>query len=159
MTFDLDGSNTGVLLNGTNFDNGPTLVWSNDTLGDDDHRLSVYIYSLQQNGSVAVDYFEYVVTLSQELCLNRISTFRVENSSGNGFDPLWAGPNATNIPKEAIIVDNTSPDVVYSHAWAWMNSDSARYYRSSLSYAMDVDGSLIFSFDGVAIWYDFVSYT
>ena len=63
MLFRLDAHDTNVALNGTNFESGPTLVWSADNLGDGDHQLYVYINSLQQNGSVAVDYFEYVLPL------------------------------------------------------------------------------------------------
>ena len=98
-------------------------------------------------------------TLSQELCSNRISDFRLENSSGNGFDPLWAGPNATNVPKEAIIVDNSSPDIVFSTPSMWSSFDDASYYRRSLSSTTQAGASLSFSFDGVAIWYDCVPYT
>ena len=50
-------------LNGTNFDDGPIVVWSAVNLGDGDHQLWVYVNSLAQNGSVAVDYFVYVVPL------------------------------------------------------------------------------------------------
>ena len=63
MQFRLDGSNANVSLNGTKLDDGPTLVWRADNLGDGDHQLWVVVNSLQQNGSVAVDYFEYVVPL------------------------------------------------------------------------------------------------
>ena len=48
-------------LNDANFSDGPTLVWSADSLGDADHQLYVYVYSLQQNGFFVVDYLEYVV--------------------------------------------------------------------------------------------------
>ena len=48
-------------LNGTNFGDGSKLVWDADNLGDGDHQLNVVVNSLPQNGSVAVDYFEYVV--------------------------------------------------------------------------------------------------
>ena len=59
--FRLDGNTTSMSLNDTNFDDGPTLVWSADNLEDGDHQLYVYVYSLQQNGSFVVDYLEYVV--------------------------------------------------------------------------------------------------
>ena len=61
--FRLDVNNTFVSLNGTNFDNGPTLLWSMDNLQDGDHQLFVTIGSLEQGGFLAVDYFEYVVPL------------------------------------------------------------------------------------------------
>ena len=97
--------------------------------------------------------------MSQELCSNRIPAFRVENSSGNGFDPLMAGPNARNIPKEAIIVDNTSPYVVFSDPSMWSSASYSPNYNRSLSYTTKAGASLSFSFDGVAIWYDYISYT
>ena len=64
MDIELDeNSSTTVSLNGTSFDDGPTLVWSADTLGDGDHQFYLVVGSLQQNGSVAVDYIEYVLPL------------------------------------------------------------------------------------------------
>ena len=98
-------------------------------------------------------------TLSQELCSNRISAFRLENSSGNGFDPLWAGPNATNVPKEAIIVDNSSPNIVFSNSSTWFTARDAVSYGGSSLYTDQPGALLNFSFDGVGIWYDCVSYT
>ena len=98
-------------------------------------------------------------TLSHGLCSNRISAFRVETLSGNAFDLLWAGPNATNVPKEAVVVDNFSPDIVYSTPSMWYRVHDVRYYRKSLSYTIQPGASLSFTFDGVAIWYDCVSYT
>ena len=61
MLFRLDANNTNVVLGGTNIDDGPTLIWSADNLGDSDHQLYLSVSSLQQNGSVAVDYLEYVL--------------------------------------------------------------------------------------------------
>ena len=63
MLFRLDGNDANVVLNGTNFDDGPALVWSADNLEDGDHQLYLVVGRLQQNGSVAVDYFEYVLPL------------------------------------------------------------------------------------------------
>ena len=98
-------------------------------------------------------------TSSQKLFSNVSSAFRVENSFGNGFDTLWAGPNATNVPKEAIIVDNTSPDVVFSDPSMWSSGVYYSVYNKSVSYTTQAGASLSFSFDGIAIWYDCVSYT
>ena len=89
----------------------------------------------------------------------KVSAFRVENSSGTGSDLRWAGPNATNVPKEAIIVDNSSQDIVFSNPSMWDSADSVQYYGGSESYTHQAGASLNFSFDGVAIWYDRVSYT
>ena len=96
---------------------------------------------------------------SQELCFISFAAFRVENSSGRGFDPLLAGPNATNVPKEAIVVDSSSPDIVFSNASQWDNLNGVHYYRRSLWYASEAGASLDFSFNGVAIWYACVYHT
>ena len=61
MQFRLDGNIQSMPLNDTNFDSGPKLVWNTNNLKDGDHQLYVYVTSLQQNGSIAVDYLEYVV--------------------------------------------------------------------------------------------------
>ena len=59
--FRLDGNGANVVLNGTNSDDGPTLVWSANGLGDGDHEIYLSVGPLQQNGSFAVDYLEYVL--------------------------------------------------------------------------------------------------
>lgn len=53
-----------IPLNGTKFDDGPTLLFAPPKMEDGDHQLFVYIESLKQNGTVAVDYFEYVTRLT-----------------------------------------------------------------------------------------------
>ena len=58
MQFRLDDDNSDVPLNGTNFSDGPTCLWSVDSLEDTDHQLFVNVKSLKQNGTIAVDYFE-----------------------------------------------------------------------------------------------------
>ena len=63
MQFRLDDNNSDVWLNGTSLDDGPTRLWSADNLKDSDHQLLVNVKSLKQDGTVAVDYFEYVVPL------------------------------------------------------------------------------------------------
>ena len=161
MSVYLDGSGKTAVLS-TNFDAGPKLVWSACCLGDGDHQLFVSLGLSPPDGSVAVDYFEYVVpysTLSRKICSNRLCAFRVENLSGNGFDLLWAGPNATNVPKEAIIVDNSNPDIVFHTPSLWVRHVSARYFGGTMVSTSQPETSLSFSFEGVAIWYDFVSYT
>ena len=97
--------------------------------------------------------------LSQEPCFNSFAAFRVENSSGQGFDLLWAGPNATNVPQEATIVDNQNQDVVLSNPFQWGRADGVQYYRGAMTWTTVAGASLNFSFDGVAIWYACVSYT
>jgi len=52
-----------VQLNGTNVDAGPTLIWSAGGLEDGDHQFNILFEVPGPNGSLAVDYFEYVVPL------------------------------------------------------------------------------------------------
>lgn len=99
----------------------------------------------------------YYYTPSQGACSDSLASSRIGNQFGQGFDLLWAGPNATNVPKEAVIVDNTSPDVVYSNSSQWGNPDNVQFYRRSLSNTNTAGASLSYSFDGVAIWYYCVS--
>ena len=63
MNFALDVNGTTVSLNGTSLDDGPKLIWNAENLGDGDHQFYVFVGSLQKNGSLAVDYFEYVLSL------------------------------------------------------------------------------------------------
>ena len=99
-------------------------------------------------------------TLSQDMRSNSFVAFRVENSFGTGFDLLWAGRNAANIPKEAITVDSSHPDIVLSDPFQWSTRSPLvdRYGRSELS-TIQAGASLEFSFTGTAIWYACVSYT
>ena len=95
-------------------------------------------------------------TWSQEPCSNKISAFRLEDSSGNGFDPLWAGPNAMNVPKAAITIDDLNPDVVLFNSTTWSRSKYSVNYGGTILWTTQPGASLNFSFDGVAIWYDCV---
>ena len=63
MLFRLDANNINMVLDRTNFDDSPTLLWSTDSLGDADHQLYLSVNSLQPNGSLALDYLEYVLPL------------------------------------------------------------------------------------------------
>ena len=56
-----DDHSTIVPVNGTNPDDGPKLVWGVDDLRDGDHQFALYVKSLQEDGFILVDYFEYVV--------------------------------------------------------------------------------------------------
>jgi hypothetical protein len=79
--------------------------------------------------------------------------------SGRGFDLLSAGPNATNVPREAITVDNSSPDIVLPNPSQWNRVNSVQYFRQGALYTNQAGASLSYSFDGVAIWYDCISHT
>ena len=69
------------------------------------------------------------------------------------------GANATNVPKEAAIVDSSSPDIVLSNPSQWVSNNILDRYRHSEWATSQPGASLNFSFIGVAIWYACVSYT
>ena len=78
---------------------------------------------------------------------------RIQNDHDTGFDLLWVGPNATNVPKEAILVDSLSQDIQLSNSSQWQNSDDVRYYGRN-SWQTNLHGaSLTYTFEGVAIWF------
>jgi len=90
---------------------------------------------------------------------NNLALSRIENSSGGGFDPLSAGPTAQDVPAQAVIVDNIDPAIIYHNESQWTKySDGVHDYGSSASSTFTPGASLSFSFDGVAIWYDWVSH-
>jgi hypothetical protein len=75
--------------------------------------------------------------LSHELYSHISTAFRVENSFGQGFNLLWDGPNATNVPIEAVIVDDSSPDIIFSNLSQWGSADNVQYYKQSLAFTTD----------------------
>jgi hypothetical protein len=78
---------------------------------------------------------------------------RIENDNNTGFDLLWAGPNATNIPKEAILVDSSSQGIQFSKPLQWTNTADIRFYQRSTWYTTSHGASLNYTFEGVAIWF------
>ena len=82
-----------------------------------------------------------------------MSRDRIENDNNTGFDLLWVGPNATNVPKEAILVDSLSQDIQLSNSSQWQNSDDIRYYGGNTWQTSLHGASLTYTFEGVAIWF------
>ena len=93
------------------------------------------------------------------MCANNLSIPRIETSSGNPFNLLSAGPAAQNVPSQVVTVDDSSPDIIY-HDKSWLTSfNHLNNYDSSVSATSLTGGSLSYSFDGVAIWYDYLFHT
>jgi hypothetical protein len=97
LQFRLDTNNTIVSLNGTNFNDGPTHVWNANNLGDEDHQLLVVVNSLQQNGVVAVDYFEYVIPLLHFVIVSMSQLFLLLSGLKIRLDTalIFSGPGQT----------------------------------------------------------------
>ena len=75
---------------------------------------------------------------------------RLENAAGTGFDPIWAGTNATKVPKEAKIVDSADPKIQWSGNWD--ASSNARFYSPSSRHTRQNGASMTYTFEGVAVW-------
>lgn len=80
------------------------------------------------------------------------TSLRLENTAGTGFDPIWAGTNATNVPKEAIVVNNADSNVRFSDNPTWNASSNARFYSPSTRHTRKNGASVTYTFEGVAIW-------
>ena len=93
------------------------------------------------------DYF--FVTVRQ---INFINPPRLENWSDTGFDPIWAGTNATGVPKEAIIVTNADRNIQWSDVNLWGARQDVQYYSPGLRSTTTNGTSLTYVFEGVAIW-------
>ena len=78
------------------------------------------------------------------------TTPRLENTAGTGFDPMWAGTNATNVPKEAIIVNSADTNIHYNPPWN--ASSTAKAYSPSERHTVQNGATLTYTFEGVAIW-------
>jgi len=81
---------------------------------------------------------------------------RIENSSGAGFQLLSAGTNASNVPAQAITVDDSTQDIII-HQSNWSYAPTVWAYAGSQLSTSKPGNSLSYAFDGVAIWYDSVS--
>jgi len=162
----LDGDSKAIQLKGTaSIDEDPSLVssadpslvFTADSIADGDHQLSVDIELLKVDGSVRVHYFMCVaslITFYPKISELKVSLpLSIENSSGQGFDILNMGPNATNVPTHAIIVDDASLEITYNseNTWDHLGGGLSSFKRSSTRTYRE-GASLSYSFDGVAIW-------
>jgi len=154
----LDGSATVTQLNGTGpVDEKPSLVFSANSMADGDHQLYVNIELLGVNGRIAVHYFMCVappITFYPNISELKVSLLlSIENLSGQGFDVLNMGSNATNVPAHTIIVDDTSPEITYhsENTWDHLDDDPSSFKRT-ITTTVREGASLSYSFDGVAIW-------
>jgi len=78
---------------------------------------------------------------------------RITNDKNTGFDLSWAGPNATNVPKDAILVESSNQDIQLSNSAQWANTNDLRFYRRNTWYTNSHGASLKYAFEGVAIWF------
>ena len=77
---------------------------------------------------------------------------RLENAASTGFDPRDSGANATNIPQEAVVVEDTDSSIQYSPLYQWNVIHDVQYHGPNLTGTNQNGTSLTFTFEGVAVW-------
>ncbi|KAG9091683.1 hypothetical protein FRC07_011807, partial [Ceratobasidium sp. 392] len=109
------------------------LLWSKTGLGPGDHQLVI-----KHNG-----------TSSQYL---RLDYLRLE--SDHGFTPSISGPAASNVPSDALLIDDNHSSLAYSSNWTIDRSaEYSPYYGSTLHRSTNPGDSVSFKFTGTAVWY------
>ncbi|KAG9093896.1 hypothetical protein FRC07_011404, partial [Ceratobasidium sp. 392] len=109
------------------------LLWSKTGLGPGDHQVVI-----KHNG-----------TSSQYL---RLDYFRLQ--SDHGFTPSISGPAASNVPSQALFIDDNHSSLVYSSNWTLDSSaEYGAYYGGTLHRSSNPGDSVSFKFTGTAVWY------
>ena len=160
MAVDDRGSN--VQSQGTLADIRPMQIFSSGELEDGDHQFWGHAISSPVNALIVVHYFECVVTLLHpvpDTVPSQSHRFRIENSSGGGFNFISDGPNSPDVPAQAVTVDNTSPDIILQNASQWTLTADTACYEKTRWWSTVPGASLSYSFAGVAIWYEFIHHT
>ena len=80
------------------------------------------------------------------------SDSRLENTARSGFNPLHSGTNATDVPQEAVIVEDTDSSIQYSPPYQWSVNRDIQFHGPNLSKTNQNGTSLTFTFEGVAVW-------
>ena len=87
---------------------------------------------------------------NSELRVSRLLS--IGNLFGQDFDTLNMGSNATSVPAHAVIVEDTSPEIIFHNDTQWSHVTDGRAFNQSLAVTTTYGASLSYSFDGVAIW-------
>ena len=80
------------------------------------------------------------------------SDSRLENAAGAGFDPRNTGANATSIPQEAVVVEDTDSSIQYSPSFQWDMIRDVQYHGPTLMRTNQNGTSVTFTFEGIAVW-------
>ncbi|CAE6495310.1 unnamed protein product [Rhizoctonia solani] len=133
----LDGDQTGeVVLSNASSIQYQKLLWSKYNLGPGDHQIII----------------SHAGTDGQYIGLDN---FVIE--SDHGFTPSQAGPAASSIPSEAVIIDdNDLTHVSYSAGWDPAIQTSqyhAFHFKNTMHRTSQPGASVSFSFNGTAVWY------
>jgi hypothetical protein len=153
----MDGTWYQMDLGATDFVDGKTIFTIRD-LPDGDHQLfaTTDVNPKTNSTDAWVDYIECVSPKRPSVYPQVSFCSRLESSTGNGFDLIRAGTNASTVPKEAVLYDDTSPSIVKIGEWTEISE--VHYYDQSLAYSTTPGSHLTFTFTGVAVWYADGSY-
>ncbi|QRV92070.1 transmembrane protein [Ceratobasidium sp. AG-Ba] len=108
-------------------------MWYKEGLGPGDHQITIWNANINSQ-PVSLDYF------------------RIE--SDHGFLPDASGPAASTVPQEAVTVDSTSSNLVYSSGWSPVFSTANYAYYGGSTQSTSIAGSTAtLKFKGTAVWY------
>ncbi|KAF8596915.1 hypothetical protein BDV93DRAFT_527780 [Ceratobasidium sp. AG-I] len=110
------------------------LLWSKTGLGPGDHSF-VVSHAGSQGQYMGLDYL--IV------------------ESDHGFTPNITGPTASVVPKEAVIVDDADPSLIWSEGWdpVLPSQQWATYFGDSMHRTQTPGSSVTLKFNGTAAWY------
>ncbi|KAF8760330.1 hypothetical protein RHS01_01350 [Rhizoctonia solani] len=149
----IDGDNKGdMVLSNSSSTQYQQLLWSKANLGPGDHQI---VISNAGSGGQVMG-LDYLVI-----------------ESDHGFTSAGAGPAASSIPSEAIIVDDNDPNVITYIGWdkiVYVRSPSSInylgsnlpsqpsrgrffYYKNTMHRTNQPGSFLTFKFNGTAVWY------
>ncbi|KAG8787406.1 hypothetical protein FRC12_015594 [Ceratobasidium sp. 428] len=127
------GDDPGVIV-AANASIGPQRpLWSKTGLGPGDHQITIRHAGITGR-SIGLDYFLI--------------------ESDHGFTPSTTGPAASSVPSEALFVDSTSSDLIFTGNWTTDSSDTQwAYYGGSITRSQTPGSTITFKFTGTAVWY------
>ncbi|KAG8736762.1 hypothetical protein FRC12_017465, partial [Ceratobasidium sp. 428] len=117
------------------------LLWSRTGLGPGDHQIILTREDKYGSSQISMDYFRIV-------------------SSNSTIVPSLAGPGASVVPKEALIVDDTDNSISYSGGWELIQSPTAAisprnvcFFQNTIHRTTIPNATANFTFVGTAVWY------
>ncbi|CAE6416089.1 unnamed protein product [Rhizoctonia solani] len=132
----IDGDNKGdMVLSNSSSTQYQQLLWSKANLGPGDHQI---VISNAGSGGQVMG-LDYLVI-----------------ESDHGFTSAGAGPAASSIPSEAIIVDDNDPNVITYIGWdkiVYPSRGRFFYYKNTMHRTNQPGSFLTFKFNGTAVWY------
>ncbi|KAG8795471.1 hypothetical protein FRC12_013973 [Ceratobasidium sp. 428] len=117
-------------------------LWTSPALDSNDHQIVISNIGAKVNpkkGVMGLDFLEIV-----------------PNDGSDDIAPSNLGPGASNVPKNAILVDDTDSSITYAgNGWQPKSStpDTTIYLRGSAHTTRFPGETCIFRFNGTAVWF------